>query len=251
MPDSVTTTSIRGRPEAIERDQFARRRGGHSCRSAARRPSAHSAWAIGPPSVLRLSVPHSTMATVSGSAVASAGVAREQPLGLVRAVLHREGAGDAERIEAMQVAAGRQDGGGAQQVAARRGAEIAAVERVQDRRQARGRRPAARRAGRARCGSVIAGSVQHLRAARRHPAARRRHAGRAGSACIPARARAAPSALDPGRDVAVQAGSAVASRPPRPAPGSGPRATCAARRRHPAPAPRQRSSDAFRSTRPR
>jgi hypothetical protein len=48
------------------------------------------------------------------------------------AVLDREGAGDAERIEAVQVAAGRQDRRRAQQVATRRRAHVAAVERAQD-----------------------------------------------------------------------------------------------------------------------
>ena len=46
-----------------------------------------------------------------GQGAAVVAVPREQALGLARAVAHREGAGDAERVEAVQVAAGRQDVG--------------------------------------------------------------------------------------------------------------------------------------------
>ena len=63
------------------------------------------------------------------------GEAFEQHAGLARPVGDGEGAGNAERIEAVQVAPGRQDRRRAQQVAARRGAHEAAVERVQDRGQ--------------------------------------------------------------------------------------------------------------------
>ena len=54
----------------------------------------------------------------------------EQALGLARAVLDGEGARDAEGVEPVQVAPGRQDLGRAQQVAAGRRADVAAVEGV-------------------------------------------------------------------------------------------------------------------------
>ena len=52
----------------------------------------------------------------------------QQPFGLSGAILDRIGAGQTERIEAVQVAPGRQDRGRSQQIAARRGAQEAAVE---------------------------------------------------------------------------------------------------------------------------
>ena len=151
-------------------------------------------------------------------------VALQQPFGLARAVLHRIGAGDAEGVETVQVAAGGQDGRRAQQVAARRRAHEAAVQRVhqagdfvvlgQQRvdpgqfartasamsrrpacrpwpalRRAPGRRPAlrprhVRAAGRARLRPPTAAG-RHARAG---SAPCRRRAGRAGSACIRVRA---------------------------------------------------------------
>ena len=64
--------------------------------------------------------------------VSFADVLVDQPLRLLRAVLHRKGAGNAERIEAMEIAPGRQDRRRAQQIAARRGTDELAVERMQD-----------------------------------------------------------------------------------------------------------------------
>ena len=64
-------------------------------------------------------------------------MAREQRVGLSRAVANGEGARDAERIEAVEVAPGRQDVGRSQQVAARRRSDVAA-------RRARARSPASR-----------------------------------------------------------------------------------------------------------
>ena len=134
MPDSVMTTSIARPAELVERDRARRRPAGRSCRTRGSAPISASACAIGPPSVFRLSVPHSTIATVSGKRLPSPRWRSSSRCGLPRAVLHREGARDAERIEAVQIAAGRQHVGRAQQIAARRRAHVAAVQRVQDRR---------------------------------------------------------------------------------------------------------------------
>ena len=76
------------------------------------------AWAIGPPSLLRLSVPHSTSATVSGMGLPLATCGPEQQIGLARTVRHRKCRWNAERVEAVQIAARGQDGGRADQVAA-------------------------------------------------------------------------------------------------------------------------------------
>ena len=66
MPDSVTTTSMRGRDMSASGISAApQRRPKLSKRGFA--PSSANAWAMGPPSLLRLSVPHSTSATVSGT----------------------------------------------------------------------------------------------------------------------------------------------------------------------------------------
>ena len=62
-------------------------------------------------------------------------MALQQPFGLAGAVLDRKGARDAERVEPVQVAAGRQHVRVAQEVAARRGACVAAVEGVEKRRR--------------------------------------------------------------------------------------------------------------------
>ena len=76
-------------------------------------------------------MPHSTSATDLGQGVA-VGLrgGRAGAAACSRAVLHREGAGDAEGVEAVQVAAGRQDRRRAQQVAAGAGPDEAAVERA-------------------------------------------------------------------------------------------------------------------------
>ena len=58
-------------------------------------------------------------------------MARQQARRLAGAVVHSEGAGNAERIEAVQIAPGRQHLRGAQQIAARRRAHEAPVERMQ------------------------------------------------------------------------------------------------------------------------
>ena len=66
--------------------------------------------------------------------MAVADVALEQPRGLARALAHREGARDPERIEAVQVAPGGQHLGRAQQIAARCRADEPSVQGAQDRR---------------------------------------------------------------------------------------------------------------------
>ena len=66
-----------------------------------------------------------------GEGMAVRHVALDQAFGLARAVLHRIGAGDAEGVEAVQVAPGGQDLRRAQQVAARGGPHEAAVQRAQ------------------------------------------------------------------------------------------------------------------------
>ena len=77
-------------------------------------------------------MPHSTIATDFGYPVSFTDVLVDQPLRLLRAVLNRKGAGNAERIEAVEIAAGRQDRRCAQEIAARRGPDELAVERMQD-----------------------------------------------------------------------------------------------------------------------
>ena len=225
---------VDARPAELRRAGSVRRRqAGHSCRSAAWRPSAPALARSGRLRSSDCRCPTARSRSTRGSAWPSAMWRCEQPLGLARAVLHREGAGDAERIEAVQVAAGRQDGRRAQQIAARRGAHEAAVERVQDAGESRGpRRAAGRSRARARaaapavcrrlpCGAESANDVPAcapapaLRSASSLGACRatlrprassrstrfgrrrrlgRRRAGRAGSACIRVRA---PASLEP------------------------------------------------------
>ena len=69
-----------------------------------------------------------------GKRIAVAHIALEQPRRLARAVLHREVARDAEGIEAVQIASGRQDLGRPQEIASRRGTHEATIEGPQDRR---------------------------------------------------------------------------------------------------------------------
>ena len=59
-------------------------------------------------------------------------VARDERFGLCGAVLHRKAAGDAERVKAVDVAASGQDFGVADQIAARRRANIMCIERSDD-----------------------------------------------------------------------------------------------------------------------
>ena len=61
-------------------------------------------------------------------------MASEEPFGLARTICHGESARQTKRIEAMEIAAGREDRWRADQVAARHGRDIAAFQRRQDRR---------------------------------------------------------------------------------------------------------------------
>ena len=85
MPESVMTTSIARTAQLGRAGPARRRRDGHSCRNAARAPISASTCPIGAPSFFRLSVPHSTKATVSGSGMppsggrATAGPAARRP----------------------------------------------------------------------------------------------------------------------------------------------------------------------------
>ena len=81
-------------------------------------------------------MPHSTIATDSGARGPVGEVPLDQSLrpGL-DAVAGGELARDAERVEAVDVASGRQDRRGTQDVAAGCGADVAAVKRVDDRAQ--------------------------------------------------------------------------------------------------------------------
>ena len=76
-PTASSTTSIRGRPSSCQRHQFG---AGQPAVAVEPRPApiSASAWAIGAPSDLMLSGPHSTSATVSGQRVVMRCV--EQPL---------------------------------------------------------------------------------------------------------------------------------------------------------------------------
>jgi hypothetical protein len=87
---------------------------------------------MGPPSFFMLSEPQSTSATVSGSALPNwRGVSSSA--GLAQPIAHREGAGQAEGVEAVEVAPRRQHIGGAQQVAARGRCHEAAVQGMHQR----------------------------------------------------------------------------------------------------------------------
>jgi len=68
------------------------------------------AWAIGPPSLFRLSVPQSTSATVSGTrlAIAHACAAGDPGLACCQSC-NREGRMESERVKAVNIATGRQD----------------------------------------------------------------------------------------------------------------------------------------------
>ena len=130
MPESVITTSTRGRASQRERHQ---RRAGEAAVAVEARLRAHQCQRLGDRPAFALQVvgapEHHRDRFRKGVAVVP--VPSKQALGLARAVLHRVGARDAERIEAVDVAAGRQDRRRAQQVAARRGAQEAAVEGMQ------------------------------------------------------------------------------------------------------------------------
>ena len=193
---------------------------------------------------------------VSGSALAVGFVPREQPVGLAGAVPDREQAGQPERIEPVQVAPRRQHVGGAQQVAAGHWADVAGVQRVHA-------WPAVRDPQRAAPSSRV--PLFAFGARRRHLAFRSRSPAslggladdvqaRAGSARIPVRCSATPmrtisaSAASPHSGAGLRPGSTVGRLRLHELR----RAPCALLR-HPRPgsSARQRSSEAFRSSRPR
>ena len=108
MPDSVID-DVDARPaELVERDEL---RAGEPAVAVEARRGAQQRQRLGDRPALGLQIVGAPQHDRDrlGQRVAVGRVAGEQPLGLARAVLHREGAGDAERIEAVQVAAGRQD----------------------------------------------------------------------------------------------------------------------------------------------
>ena len=136
-------------------------------------------------------------------------VAGEQAVGLLGAVAHGEGAGDAERIEAVQIAAGGQHVGGAQQIATGSGPDVAAIERMNDGRNFvidRQQRVEALAFG--RIGD--AGGIQHRDALFGVEALADDVQARAGSACIPVPAvrPRGPAACES----SVQAGSSGVAR---------------------------------------
>ena len=242
----------RARPAGSAR----RRRAGRSCRSAARAPISASACAIGPPSLFRLSVPHSTSATISGQRVAVGGdgasssrsacrapsctakalgmrkgskPCRLRPVGRIAGVRSRSPPGAGRDEAAVERAQQRRRSRGP----ARAGASVAASSRRRLRASSSARRRAQRRVGRRRRRAPRSPRAPAARrapprpapaACRRAPPAsapRRRRAGRAGSACIRARARRRPSSRDARRRVAgPRPARRRRGRAPRPAPGS-------------------------------
>ena len=182
IPDNVTTTSMRGRPSrssGIKRAPvtpavaIAPRFGAHQPQYLRDRP-AFGFQVIGAPQ-------HHRDGFRQGAGCFP--MARQQAIGLTGAIRDREDAGNAERIEPVQIAAGRQHVGRAQQIPTRRRTDEPpssawispgiswswASRRVQ---------------ARALGGVGDAGRIQHRRRVAPRSAARRRHADRAGSACI-------------------------------------------------------------------
>ena len=285
MPDSVTTTSMRGPAEFVERDQRGAGERGHSCRSAGWRRSARAPGRSGRPRSSACRCPTGPGPPIrAGVAVRDvAGEQRARPAarrpaprrrsgcgrGRSRAGCGRSagspgvrsrsppGAGRMKRPSSARSSAGISWSSPAA-VAAREFLEAAIVVGIGDaavRQDAlRRRRPAAATSiAAARLGASrgLGEGGQQCRRAARRSAARRRRAGRAGSACIRARARRRPSAAMRASASSVQAGSASARSTA---------AACAwisvARSRALRPSrsgrrPRQRSSEALRSSRPR
>ena len=119
MPDSVMTTSMRGRPSS-RAESVARRTAGHSCRTAA---GAHQPQRLGDRAAFGLQVVGAPQHHRDrlGQSLPVADVCRSSsrsacfaPSFIANALGMRNG------IEAVEVAAGRQHFRGAQQIAARR-----------------------------------------------------------------------------------------------------------------------------------
>ncbi len=124
-------TSIRGRVELVERDQF---RAGQAAVAVEARPRTEQRQRLPDRRAFVLEIvgaPQHDRDRLR-KAVSFGDMLVDQPLRLLRAVLHRKGAGDPERIEAVQIAPGRQDRRRPQQIAAGRRADELAVERAQD-----------------------------------------------------------------------------------------------------------------------
>ena len=202
--------------QLFQRDQIRAGRAARNCRSAALRPSAPSAWAIGPPSDLMLSVPQSTSATDSGAAGSSCRWRPAAALRLRAPSLHGKGRGHAERIKGVDVAAGGQDSGerirsppGHRADKAPSSARISAGSLVVS-------CSASVRSARAR---VIRSSVHvgrqrysHRAPPHRPSSGRRPHAGRRGSARL----------RSPAASATASFGAPPPDRPPRPVPRSAP-----------------------------
>ena len=131
MPETVIATSIRGRPSVPSGTRVAPHRPAVAVEAGG---GAHQPERLGDRAAFGLQVVGAPQHHRNGfrQALAVRLVPGEQAVGLAGAVLHREGAGQAERVEAVQVAPGGQHLGGAQQVAAGRRADVAAIERVDD-----------------------------------------------------------------------------------------------------------------------
>ena len=117
MPDSVTTTSMRGRPSFLQRDQ---RGAGEAAVGVEARLGADPGERLADRAAFALEIVGSPQHQRDRfrQRVAVLAVALQHALDLARAVGDRIGARDAVGVEAVQVAPRRQDRGGAHQVAA-------------------------------------------------------------------------------------------------------------------------------------
>ncbi len=128
------TTSTRGRPSSAERDQ---RRAAKPAIAVEAGFCAHQRQRLSQRAAFGFQIVGAPQhhGDGFGEGVAICHVAGDQPLGLARAVGHREGAGQAERIEAVQIAARGQHVRRAQQIASRCGTHIMAIEGAQNARR--------------------------------------------------------------------------------------------------------------------
>jgi hypothetical protein len=285
MPDSVITTSMRGRPSSASGTSV-RRPGGRSCRSAAARPSAPGPARWGAFGLQVVGAPQHQATTRAGRGRRR--VAGQQRSAWRGAVAHGKGAGDAEGVEAVQVAAGGQHLG-VRSTSPPGAGRTKRPSSARSRPGARCRWPAGRRcrpapsaARRRRRGRP---ARQRLRGWRRRPGLERDRRRPGPRRCAPRHGHsrstrsAGVGAADhvqavrdqrvlqlehllgqPLHGAASIAAPSPSPRPVRPAPGParrpGPgsaRSSDSRRWRLPpaGPGPRQRSSEAFRSSRPR